>query len=65
MNETHSVDPCGEDIEVLESLTHPDSIVHNTGGPRQEVLQHTGLTRGVMDSLTTNLYMALSMSVKD
>ncbi|KAG0710422.1 DNA polymerase alpha catalytic subunit [Chionoecetes opilio] len=51
-----SVHACGEDIEILECFTYLGSAVHNDGGSRQEVLRRIGVTHGVMDSLSRNIW---------
>ncbi|XP_069979447.1 uncharacterized protein [Penaeus vannamei] len=46
-----SVRARGEDLEVTESFTYLDSVVHNSGLSDQEVTRQIGLKAGVMNSL--------------
>ncbi|XP_070000270.1 uncharacterized protein [Penaeus vannamei] len=47
---------CGEDIEVTESFTYLDSVVHNSGLSDQEVSRWIGLVTGVMNSLNKSFW---------
>ena len=50
-----SIHVCGEDINIMESFTYHNSLVHNNGGSNQEFLWQIGLAYGVMDLLSMSI----------
>ena len=52
----HSVQVCGEDIEVLDKFTYLGSVIHKDGGSSKDVTRRIGLTSGVMNSLDKSIW---------
>lgn len=58
-----SVHVCSEDIEALENFTYLGNIVQNKGGFHQEVLWWTDLPQGVINSLSTSIWIVITYLV--
>ena len=59
---TQSIHECGEHINILDSFTYLDSVVHNNGGSHQEVLWRNAWL--MVYGLAQHEYLALSVPVQ-